>query len=208
MFNWNNDKAPPPSPAAAQPAAPSAAAAPGEGAGQGNLSKDQIAATVSKLISAAIGEAVIVLSRSPMHKHFALADIEWMVLPPVLSGQAFIAEVTNKDNGTRVPVALITWARVSPEVDRKLTEGLGKPMRLRPDEWTSGDIVWIVDAIGDPRVVTGSLGGLLQGPLKEGDAKLVMREAGGQLKISSLREIVAAAQAQNAGQQSSQAGLR
>ncbi len=200
MFNWNNDKAPQQTPASAKPDAVSASAPPGQDAETGNLSKEQIAATVSKLIAAAIGEAVIVLSRAPTHKHFALADIEWMVLPPVLSGQAFIAEVTNKDNGTRVPVALITWARVSAEVDRKLTEGIGRPMRLRPDEWTSGDIVWIIDAIGDPRVVTGSLGGLLQGPLKERDAKLVMRDQGGVIKIASLRELTAAQQDHNAAQ--------
>lgn len=193
MFNWKNDTAAPQATPAAEPPPAAGAALNAPGAAHGSLSKDQVAATISKLISAAIGEAVLVLSRSPTHKHFALADIEWMVLPPVLSGQAFISEATNKDNGTRVPIALVTWAGVSAEVDRRLTEGVGTPMRLRPDEWTSGDIVWIIDAVGDQRVVTGALARLLGGPLKDRDAKVVMRDGGGQLKIASLRDVAAAA---------------
>jgi hypothetical protein len=34
-------------------------------------------------------------------------------------------------------------------VDKRLSENLTAPIRLRPDEWKSGDILWLVDAIGD-----------------------------------------------------------
>ncbi|MEO1205118.1 MAG: toxin-activating lysine-acyltransferase [Pseudomonadota bacterium] len=45
---------------------------------------------------------------------------------------------------------MITWARVSTDVDTRMSEIAGKqPLRLRPDEWTSGEIYWLIDAVGD-----------------------------------------------------------
>jgi hemolysin-activating ACP:hemolysin acyltransferase len=40
-----------------------------------------VGAAASKLFAASVGDMVVVLSRSPSHKHYSLADIEWMVLP-------------------------------------------------------------------------------------------------------------------------------
>ena len=62
---------------------------PGAGAPPQGLQLDrtQVGAAISKLISASIGDLVVVMSKSPAHKHYSLADIEWMVLPPVLAGQ-------------------------------------------------------------------------------------------------------------------------
>lgn len=77
-------------------------------------------AAMSKLISATVGDVVIVFSKSPSHKHHALADIEWMVLPPVLAGQVYVAEAAHKEHGGRAPLAVVTWARESDEVDQKL----------------------------------------------------------------------------------------
>ena len=47
---------------------------------------------IAKLVSASIGDIAVVFSRSPAHKHQAFADLEWMILPAVLSGQVYIAE--------------------------------------------------------------------------------------------------------------------
>src|SRR4029078_7509587 len=41
------------------------------------------------------------------------------------------------------------WATVSTEVDSRISSNLSAPVRLRPDEWRSGDILWIADMIGD-----------------------------------------------------------
>jgi len=60
----------------------------------------------SKLFAASIGDMVMVLSRSPAHKHYSLADIEWMVLPPAAAGQFYVVEVMDKKSGFRAPIAL------------------------------------------------------------------------------------------------------
>ena len=163
-------------------------------AGAHSFSKEAIGAATSKLISARIGDIAVVFSRSAKHKHYSLADIEWLVLPAVFSGQFFVAEASNAETGHRAPVAVITWARVSPDVDRKLTENLGQPMRLRPDEWSSGEIYWLIDTVGDRRAVVTALTSLLEGLFKQRDVKVVSADAQGRPRMELLRELAALVQ--------------
>ena len=73
--------------------------------------------------------------------------------------------------GVAVPVAVALWARVSPQVDKALSENLDKQVRLRPNEWTSGDNVWLMAMAGHPRAVRPFLKQLtetrVQGPPRE-----------------------------------------
>jgi len=92
-----------------------------------------------------------VLMRSPHYKHYTLADLEWLVVPPTLFGQCVIMDANS--NGRSTPVAAALWAFVSEDVDKKISESQTVPIKLRPDEWRSGDILWLVDAVGDNRVL-------------------------------------------------------
>jgi hemolysin-activating ACP:hemolysin acyltransferase len=94
---------------------------------------------------------VSILSRSPHYKHYTLSDLEWLVVPPILTGQCAVMEA--KVNGRQVPVAAALWASVSGEVDKRLSENLTAPTKLRPDEWRSGNLLWLVDAVGDPKAI-------------------------------------------------------
>jgi len=163
-------------------------------AGAHSFSKEAIGAATSKLISASIGDIAVVFSRSAKHKHYSLSDLEWLVMPAVFSGQFFITEAGNAETGHRAPVAVVTWARVSVEVDQRLTDNLGQPTRLRPEDWSSGDIHWLIDAVGDPGVVVASLASLLDGPFKNRDVKVVSADALSAPRIEMLRELAAKAQ--------------
>jgi hemolysin-activating ACP:hemolysin acyltransferase len=134
----------------------------------------QLGAAAAKLVAASIGDIAVVFSRSPAHKHFSLADIEWIILPAVLNNQFYVAQLANKETGFHAPIAVATWAFVSEEVDRRLQSNLSRGVRLRPDEWKSGDIGWIVDLVGDPRGIAGAIEWLKAGPFKEMAAKLVV----------------------------------
>lgn len=92
-----------------------------------------------------------ILMRSPHYKHYTLSDLEWLVVPHILTGQCAVMEA--RINGRQVPVAVALWATVSEEVEKRLAENLAMPMRLRPDEWRSGDILWLIDAVGAPKAV-------------------------------------------------------
>ncbi len=108
----------------------------------------------SKQLSAAFGDIVSLLSKSPAHKHYALADLEWLVIAPLALNQYLLAEAKLQD-GRSVPVAMLFWARLSPELDARLTEAPRYPIRFQPNDWRSGESLWIIDAAGDARVVKG-----------------------------------------------------
>ena len=157
---------------------------------------------MSKMISASIGDMVVLMSRAPTHKHYSLADIEWMVLPPVLSGQFYISEAAHQELGTRAPLAFVTWARVSDEVDARLSDPeRHSSMRLRPEEWTSGNHFWLIDLVGDPRGLSNALSTLMDGPLKDKTVKVVTRDASGSGAVETLAELLDRAQEMQAGAQ-------
>ena len=95
-------------------------------------------AAATMRLSQRFAQVVTVLMRSPLHKHFSLADLEWLVVPPLLTGQCCVAEAKAPD-GSGTPIAVVLWASVSPEVDKRLSENLNTSVRLRPNEWKSGD---------------------------------------------------------------------
>lgn len=140
-----------------------------------SLDPAQVGAALTKLFAASIGDMVVVLSRSPAHKHYSLADIEWMVLPPVAAGQFYVVEAADKARGFRAPIAAVTWALVSEQVDARLQEGAGQRLRLRPDEWKSGDIAWLIDAVGSAEGVKAGLRWLREGPFKERPLKVMLQ---------------------------------
>lgn len=45
-------------------------------------------------------------------------------------------------NENKTPLGVAFWAYLSEEAEKKLESGVG---RLRPDEWKSGDRLWLVD---------------------------------------------------------------
>jgi len=158
-----------------------------------SLDKGQMGAVAAKLVAAAIGDLVVLFSRSPAHKHYALADIEWMVLPPVVTRQAYVVEATNKETGVRAPVAAVTWALVSEELDLALQQQAGSSMpRLRPDQWKCGETGWLIDAVGNAEGIRMALQWLAAGPFKDRPLKMSgVRKAGGPVDVTTLSALLA-----------------
>ena len=111
---------------------------------------------------------VAVLMRDSGFKNLRIADLEWLVLPPVMSGQWRLAHARAEQPGVKpgqaapegnmlVPVAVALWASVSPEIDKRLSENLDQPLMLRPNEWATGDILWLIAVAGDRRSVPAFL---------------------------------------------------
>ena len=161
------------------------------------LDRSQLAAAVSKLVSASVGDIVVVLSRSPSHKFMSLADIEWLVLPAVVTGQFYVAELAHKETGARAPVAVVTWASVSDEVDRRLRENTGQRIRLIPQEWKSGEHLWLVDVAGEPQAIAVALRLLTDGPFKGRTVNVPTRDAAATARFETLENLMQMAQAQS-----------
>jgi hemolysin-activating ACP:hemolysin acyltransferase len=103
--------------------------------------------------SMALTQIIGVLMRSQHFRQYTLGDLEWLVIPPVMAGQYRIGEVKTKNEGATLPVAVLLWAKVSAEVDERLAQSDSPTLRLRPEDWTSGDILWLTHAAGEPRFV-------------------------------------------------------
>jgi len=95
----------------------------------------------------AFGEIVALLSRSPIYRHMSLADLEWLVIPALMTNQVTSIRGKLKDqDGLTIPLGLAMWAYVSKDVDKKLEaqKEAKIPFRLAPQEWKSGGIPWLL----------------------------------------------------------------
>jgi cytolysin-activating lysine-acyltransferase len=128
-----------------------------------------------------LGQIVSMLMRSPQHKHYSLADLEWLVLPAVLSGQFRIVQA----QGAPAPVGVALWANVSAETDQRLSD-LSKPARLSPDEWRSGDISWLMELVCDARLQPAILTDLRDAIFKGNPLKMRVRGTDGRMQIATL----------------------
>ncbi len=105
----------------------------------------------SKAAAAMLGQAITVLMRDARYRSMSLADVERLLLPSLVTGQFSLVEGPRGTNG--VPsLGLLTWAEVSPEVDQRLSTSNASPVQLEPKDWRSGNILWIMEAVGDRRL--------------------------------------------------------
>ena len=120
-----------------------------------------------------------VMMRDRNFRNTRLGDLEWLLLPPLLAGQwrlgkvsAAVAKNDPKAGVALIPAAVALWARVSPAVDERLSANLDKPLLLKPNEWTSGDILWLIAVAGDPRALPRFLVSLRDREFKDKTVKL------------------------------------
>ena len=73
------------------------------------------------------------------------------------------------------------WASVSQEVDAKIREQIKTGtfrVRLKPEDWQSGDINWLLDVIAPDRKATGQVIANFRQVVKEGDLRIHPQVAG------------------------------
>lgn len=103
--------------------------------------------------------------RAPQTRDMKIADIEWLLLPALKNQQIAIAEAKLKSGPGNVPVAILLWAEISPEVERRLLADRSAIPRMETADWKSGTIPWIVAALGPPEVLKNMVSQLVAGPL-------------------------------------------
>ena len=139
-------------PASPQAAAPAASATPSSTPPKPPGADNALAAnqTIAPAALLSLGEIVSLMMRSQNFQQMPLGAISALLTPAVSGGQFLVARAQTKE-GAVAPVAACLWARVSPEVDARLSQDLEKPIRLSPADWKSGDIVWGIVFVGDQR---------------------------------------------------------
>jgi cytolysin-activating lysine-acyltransferase len=111
----------------------------------------QIAEMRSKL-QAAVGQIVLALASLPRYRSQMLGDVQAMILDPLMRDRIAIAseKADNAEDAMQSLAGIAFWATVSPEVDARIREQIKAgsfPVRLKPDDWTSGEITWLLDVI-------------------------------------------------------------
>ena len=69
----------------------------------------------------------------------------------------------------------------------RLAERNGPAARLKPDDWTSGPHLWLIDAVGEPRVVAEALAMLVETRFKDQPVRMVVRDAGGGVRVETVQ---------------------
>jgi hemolysin-activating ACP:hemolysin acyltransferase len=104
------------------------------------------------------GKILSMMGRQKPFADMPLAQVASMIGPAIEAGQFAIADRQSKDQtAPAVPMAFILWARVSEEVDKKLSENLDQPAALTPQDFTSGDIPWLILSVGPQQAIAAIL---------------------------------------------------
>jgi cytolysin-activating lysine-acyltransferase len=135
-----------------------------------------------RTIAEALGQITWLFSQSPLHKHLAIGDLEWSVMPPILHEQFrvfrfgplpglehakpedFVAGMT-KEGLEQMPLGVAFWGKLSAAAEAKVEAG----ERLDPNDWVSGDRLWLLELITpfatpENKLGEAMLADLLQGP--------------------------------------------
>ena len=106
--------------------------------------------------TARLGEVVALLMTVPRYRHMAIHDLDWLVLSPLMRDQLAVATANTKESGAKQLAGAVLTARVSEAVDASIREQIKAgvfPVRLKPGDWASGEIVWLLDVIAPTKPI-------------------------------------------------------
>jgi hemolysin-activating ACP:hemolysin acyltransferase len=136
---------------AAHPAAevlgePARRALPGPEDLAGNLARTT---ALREHFQASVGEIVVAMARMPRYRDQSIGDVLHLLIEPMQRNRVAIARST-ADGKVGQTAGVAIWASVSEEVDAHIREQIKAgvfPIRLKPEDWNSGDICWLLDVI-------------------------------------------------------------
>lgn len=122
------------------------------------------------------GKIAMAMMALPRYRHNTLADLNHIVLEPLIRDRIAIAYPgEDKGNPLSDVAGMAIWASVSEDVDAKIREQIKAgvfPVRLKADEWVSGDINWLLDVIAPDQKMTTSVIASFKQVVKEGELRL------------------------------------
>lgn len=95
----------------------------------------------------AYGDMMFLAFRSPRHARMPVAQLRTYLEPPLLLGQFRLFRFDGVARG------LYTWGWLGRDAERRLLTGED----LRPEDWNSGDRLWIIDIMAPYKGMTASM---------------------------------------------------
>ena len=136
---------------------------------------EKIAAIRTK-VHETFGKVALAMMAVPRYRHQSVSDLNHILLEPLMRDRIAIASASSKEGtGAEMLSGIAIWASVSEEVDAKIREQTKAgvfPVRLKPDDWTSGSINWLLDVIAPNQRLTTAVIASFRQVIKEGDMRI------------------------------------
>ncbi|MGF1456661.1 MAG: toxin-activating lysine-acyltransferase [Alphaproteobacteria bacterium] len=139
----------------------------------------EMAAKISALRSTIrenFGKAVMALMMVPRYRSQMLVDLQHLVLDPMLQDRLAIAYPGKTDQSAATDMSgFAIWASVSEEVDARIREQIANgvfPIRLKPEDWNSGQINWLLDVVAPDRTTVSAVIANFRQVVKDGELRL------------------------------------
>ena len=133
-------------------------------------------AQVRSQVRESFGKVVMAMMMLPRYRSQSLADLQHLVLEPLIRDRVAIAypgKTTDDAMADMSGVAI--WASVSEEVDANIREQIRAgvfPLRLKAEDWNSGEVNWLLDVIAPSQKATTSVIANFKQVVKEGSLRL------------------------------------
>ena len=139
----------------------------------------EIAAKLSAVraqIRETFGKAVMAIMMLPRYRNQTLADLQHLVLEPLMRDRVAVAYPGGDKAGPLADMAgLAIWASVNEDADARIREQIREgifPIRLKADDWNSGDINWLLDVVAPDKQTTTNVIANFKQVVKEGSLRL------------------------------------
>jgi cytolysin-activating lysine-acyltransferase len=138
----------------------------------------EVAAKIAGLrshVRESFGKVVMAMMMLPRYRQQTLADLQHLVLEPLIRDRIAIAQRTGEGAQAQDIAGVAIWASLSDEAEGRLREqikGGAWPLRLKAEDWNSGSNNWLLDVIAPDQRATASVIANFRQVVKEGSLKL------------------------------------
>ncbi|WP_263588900.1 toxin-activating lysine-acyltransferase [Sphingopyxis sp. GC21] len=146
---------------------------------QGQGIDPEIAAKITAVrthIRESFGKVVMAMMMLPRYRNQTLADLQHLVLEPLMRDRVAIAYPGGDKAGPLADMAgLAIWASVNADADVRIREQIQAgtfPVRLKAEDWNSGDINWLLDVVAPDQRTTANVIANFKQVVKEGSLRL------------------------------------
>ena len=133
-------------------------------------------AAVRSHIRESFGKVAMAMMMLPRYRNQTLADLQHLILEPLMRDRVAIAYPGGEKASSLSDIAGVAiWASVSEEVDGRIREQVQAgtfPIRLKAEDWNSGDINWLLDVIAPDQRTTANVIANFKQVVKEGSLRL------------------------------------
>lgn len=96
------------------------------------------------------GKVVMAMMVLPRYRHQTLGDLMHLALDPLIRDRVAIAQHSGEPSLTEDVAGIAIWASLSDEAETRLLDQIKGgvwPIRLRSEDWNSGNNNWLIDVI-------------------------------------------------------------